>query len=1187
MPEVHLPDYDVTLQFPDTMSREQMSAAIEKDFPSSKLKRAWDVTKEEFMEGYKEWDKALFDPAADITFAKRGRLKHDMERRSLLDIGAFTGPLRAALSPAEGALKAFVSEPAGRKAKKLGVPGADYVEPIVDVAANLLIPYGLGKVGPKAPELIGDIFVKKVPGSNIHIDPTLATVDTSTVEGQRMYEELLHQEAKSPKARIELRKKLAAEEYEAWWKEQTGGPDPVLETIYATPEEYEQWMELERQKGNFPSYKDPSTLKPPLNRTPNVPLRETEEEAPPLDELMKWTGVPLGGVRDREALTGFWREGVKNKREAVPELEAEREDPETLQSLEGKPSDYPRKAIPKMGLSVNIVDRSYLGGPAKESVTPKATMLGAVSPLKSISGMYPDTIAAAKETVQATKGGWNNLFSPHAASQTASAADAITAKRIMEGERRADQARAAMTELKQYFWGRTNTENIGFIDAMMKGGYIPGEQALTEHARSFARAFDDAHAHEKAAGVAGEYLENYFPGLFERDEKSKIFFDAAREKLGRAYFKEHKSFDLYSKAIAAGCKPISFNPAELVERRLLDSSRIVHRQEIINDLEKMGLAPLYDAKGTYAENSHVIVAPSGKAHAVGPDVYPVLKNSGILGHKSIWTDKAAPAMLYRGLMRVKNLVMPLKLMSLFHGIHQVGIDIAAHQTAYASAAIKGGMAWDEALAGVVKSQFVLTHPKELKLAGDVVSAWDKPLSEVSGNVAQQIQYIIEGGGSPKISEQFRVNAREAYQKALSENKNIKAAALGIPRVLEGLQYPLLEWWIPRMKVASYMKDVEIALKGNPKLLDDSVARSIKLRDLWKSCDNRYGEVCYKTLFWKPLLKEIGIGSSLSLGWNLGFLREVGGALTVDTVNAMKALKSGTLSKENITDRMLFTMFYTAQHMMLGSGLCYAFTGKWPSSAIDYFYPPTGDSNPDGTPMRVSLPYQTKMFFEGYERMKKEGVVGGAVEMLKSKANPALASAFRLFENQDFYNREIWDPNSNVFNKIVDGLLFYFDDTISPIAALSYGKFEESGVDSAKGAALSVAGFSAAPAYISKSGIQQDITNLYEKRRPSGVSPRAEREEDDLKHKIRIAAERGDTAKLEELKQKAISSGFTTEQAMDNYIKRSYISADARMFQQLPPSDQEYLLRQMNDEEIAKYWPYVHGPLQEKLSGGAQ
>src|SRR5207342_2359701 len=92
-----------------------------------------------------------------------------------------------------------------------------------------------------------------------------------------------------------------------------------------------------------------------------------------------------------------------------------------------------------------------------------------------------------------------------------------------------------------------------------------------------------------------------------------------------------------------------------------------------------------------------------------------------------------------------------------------------------------------------------------------------------------------------------------------------------------IQKPLFEQWIPHLKTAAYLNDVRALAQRRPDLYNDPVNRGIALRAIAKSIDNRFGEMFYGGLFWNRYAKDASIGSFLSLGWNLGFAREFGGA----------------------------------------------------------------------------------------------------------------------------------------------------------------------------------------------------------------------------------------------------------------------------------------------------------------------
>ena len=91
------------------------------------------------------------------------------------------------------------------------------------------------------------------------------------------------------------------------------------------------------------------------------------------------------------------------------------------------------------------------------------------------------------------------------------------------------------------------------------------------------------------------------------------------------------------------------------------------------------------------------------------------------------------------------------------------------------------------------------------------------------------------------------------------------------------QGAIFEKWIPNLKAAAYLNDAASFARRAPDKFNDPIQRKVALRAIAKSIDNRYGEMFYGTLFWNRTLKDAGIGSFLSMGWNLGFAREFGDA----------------------------------------------------------------------------------------------------------------------------------------------------------------------------------------------------------------------------------------------------------------------------------------------------------------------
>jgi hypothetical protein len=138
---------------------------------------------------------------------------------------------------------------------------------------------------------------------------------------------------------------------------------------------------------------------------------------------------------------------------------------------------------------------------------------------------------------------------------------------------------------------------------------------------------------------------------------------------------------------------------------------------------------------------------------------------------------------------------------------------------------------------------------------------------------------------------------------------------------------------------------------------------------WDNVDNRMGLLVYDNLNWNRMFKDVLILAQRSLGWNLGSIREFGGALMDVGTVPLRAIKGGDV----LTSRMAYSIgaaiSYAIQGAILGR-VIYGLNapedeeGKWPWEYADegaellknYFYPRTGSDNLDGTAERLTMPH---------------------------------------------------------------------------------------------------------------------------------------------------------------------------------------------------------------------------------------
>jgi hypothetical protein len=252
-------------------------------------------------------------------------------------------------------------------------------------------------------------------------------------------------------------------------------------------------------------------------------------------------------------------------------------------------------------------------------------------------------------------------------------------------------------------------------------------------------------------------------------------------------------------------------------------------------------------------------------------------------------------------------------------------------------------------------------------------------------------------------------------------------------------------------------------------------------------------------------------------------------------------------------------------MMFGGLMTWALTGKPPTQMLDYFFPKTGAKKDDGSDERLSTPYYTREYFMVLERMRKDGVIGGTEHYFTSKLNPVLQPVQELWQNKDFYVYEVRDPNSPILDQAYQVAKFIGEEAM-PISIASGLQSKASRIAKI----TSYAGFNPAPAYITRSTMQNDIVNLYAKRFGGGEKPYSKRLEMEAKQAIREAEKNGDTAKAQELAREAEMNHFLTTKQLRYMQRTEKEPGDVFMWKRLPESDKVALWNKMSAEDKKRY-----------------
>lgn len=701
---------------------------------------------------------------------------------------------------------------------------------------------------------------------------------------------------------------------------------------------------------------------------------------------------------------------------------------------------------------------------------------------------------------------WDEIIrniNPEALGQKAKQAAAILANKIAETMNK-DAANHGMAAERIAFWDKLSpAETRDFISRFEKGQ--KQINAVLQKLDKFLRdRADEIFKQDQSNGIKYDPIDNYLYHIFENGDALAKHFEAKYgKKWGDPKFMKARHFDLYEEAIKAGFKPKFTNPEEILLARQHASDMAQMQVELLKDLESYGLAqektkanPDPPKTGTYNYRR----SPNGKGYWVEATADQILYNA--FDTKSLWNTPGIRGDIFKGAMFLKNAMVPVQLaLSLFHPLHLLlGMDSAAAMTRFTKdMMVSGGNPvkwfgkWLEQMtlgAKGIPLWGIIDNPR---VGFRLLKAYQGKLDPTKLSAADRValQYMSEGGFIPEMSSQFRTNAMENFRKAVRQvaaeynsgpgglrraaGPAAKAGFYTVFAIIDAMQYPMFRLWIPALKIASYLKDVQTALKVDPKLMTDKGRRVLAFRKLAKSVDNRYGEMAYNTLFWNRTLKDIAVANTLSLGWNLGFIREYGGG-AMDIGQVIKGKGSlAEKARRGDLDRPLFVMFYTTQVMLYSGLLTWALTGKTPEDLLDYLYPKSGDTDAQGRPERLNTPFYPREFAAIAKHVEHEGVGPGMWHVVSNKASGVIGLVKQWATGVDWRGAEIRDPNSPWHKQVRDTLGATLFD-LEPISLQQLRESKKTGKD----VALSFSGFGKAPKYVTQTDTEAGISQLYRK-----------------------------------------------------------------------------------------------------------
>lgn len=666
--------------------------------------------------------------------------------------------------------------------------------------------------------------------------------------------------------------------------------------------------------------------------------------------------------------------------------------------------------------------------------------------------------------------------------------------RAHSGSLAMDTARASH-ELEQ-FRGEVNKlpedQRFSFMDSIEQGGQQTNKQ-LQPIADKLRKMLDDTKA--KVQGLGKGYIdkaiENYFPHIWkdpkraeevsQQLEQETARLQSRRPIRGSANFLKQRTVDTIAAGRARGLELLTTDPIELTLIKIREMNKFYHGTLMADELKDSGLAQyvgstsrppagwqkLDDRIFTARVPSEKVAEEAGEGNTIGithygdwyapPEVARIFNNyvqPGLAGRNALFD-------------MVRHAGNSLNLLQLgISGFHatMTSLDTLVSNGARALENVAHGEFGQAAknIIGVSPFGAFTTGKSGAKLRAAALESAKKTLTP---EMQKLVEALEAAGGRVNMDSFYRAVDSNGLIKGLKNGSFVISVAdnfktspywtiLKTPfdiagRAIQDISAPLMDWLIPRYKLGTFSNMASDFIRRNPNASPDEFRAA--MQSAWDSVDNRLGQMVYDNVFWNKVGKDLSFIMVRSVGWNLGTIRELGGSL-FDTSRAISALRAG--EKADFTHRMAYAMTLPVVVGFYGAIICYLYTGKTPEKILDYFYPPTGNTTPDGFAERVSIPSYVKDVLS-YNR--------APVQTVLNKLNPAWAVAAQLYQNRDFYGGAIADQDAPVIEQ-AQQMSEYMAQQFLPFSIRGAERMDKEGASTSQEVG-SFFGLQPAPSYI--------------------------------------------------------------------------------------------------------------------------
>ncbi len=743
--------------------------------------------------------------------------------------------------------------------------------------------------------------------------------------------------------------------------------------------------------------------------------------------------------------------------------------------------------------------------PEKPSVVQLNSGLDPTAALRDVRDSYSPYVGLEHEAPAGSPlmDSLQKIFAPASRGDIAEAQAGIMRENLARMAREREVALDGLKDQLAMFDKMPPEENIKVIDAIERG--TPLTDPKLAAAAADLRTLLDAKRDQVRAlgkGKLDEFDENYFPHIWKSPEAARATFARRPLEGSKAFLKERTipyttdglrwraynaddemigSFDTQAEAhsyagadgrVGPPLEPVTTNPGELALLKAREMGRYVYGQKIFEEMKDAGLAKFV----RFGES-----APAGwtKLDDRIARVITPTEDGAVLRGEYYAPDQAATLLnnhLTPGLQgngfydAFRDIGTAMNTMQLGLSAFHIGFTTMDSMISRVALGVKqisrGDIAHGAANVAIGSSpvQPILNVLKGDRLLRAYLGKLDDP------DLAPIVEALQQGGGRVSMDDLYRSTQVNKFKQALRNEDTLAAGKAFLPWLLDRIGAPIFEQLVPRQKLGVFFDMAKDWLAENPEA--NVAEKRAGLGKLWDSVDNRMGQLVYDNVFWNRALKDALMVTVRSVGWNLGTFRELGGGV-VDLKDA--------IGNRAFSDRSAYLVALPFMTAIYGAIYQYLKTGQAPADAKDLFFPRNGNTRPDGSADRVSLPtYMKDVYAYGQDASNAVRYAGDPTQTVRNKLSPLIATLSQMLNNQDFYGGAIRNPADPAVKQVADEAA-YLMQQVEPFSLRNYlQQSKAAGTEPTPLGYLtspSMIGITPAPGYIVKSDQENESAHV--------------------------------------------------------------------------------------------------------------